>query len=561
VGIQQLRDEGILKAESKDKANILGKQFESVFTQEDTSHIPVKSSLPYPSMPKIQVQRKGVEKLLQNINSNKAAGPDKLPDRVLKEMASEISTVLTHIFNQSLATGQLPKDWIQANIVPVYKKGDKTRAENYRTVSLTSIACKLLEHIVVSGVLKHTDKYKILSVFQHGFRSGHSCETQVLLTAHDLAAAHNRKSQVDMAILDFSKAFDKVPHERLLQKLYHYGIRGNTLAWMRSFLTLRTQSVTIEGEKSSPARVASGVPQGTVLGPMLFLLYINDLPDNIMSRVRLFADDCVLYREIHDPSDAVKLQEDLNTLQQWELTWLMEFNPAKCNVVRFSPTRKPILSDYYIHGTLLERTYTHRYLGVLFSEDFKWSNHIDELVKKGNRHLGFVRRNTRGLPRDFKQAAYKSLVRPHMEYCATVWDPHTKKDINRVEQVQRRAARFVNNDYRMTSSVTHMVSKLEWGTLAQRRMISRLTMVYRIIRGEVAIPREYFFTENKSRQLRNNNGIKLHRYKPRTDIDKYAFAQRSVPEWNSLPAHIVNSESTEKFRKLLTEYLSSQQSD
>ena len=236
-----------------------------MFTNEDQSSRPEITDISYPRMPHIQVTSKGVEKLLFNLNPNKAAGPDEIPARVLKELAPEISTVLSHIFNQSLATGLVPEDWKHANIVPIFKKGDRTKAENYRPVSLTCICCKLLEHIVVSNMMSHLEEYDILSKFQHGFRSGHSCETQLLLSYHDLAAAYSEKCQVDMIVLDFSKAFDKVPHHRLISKLEHYGIRGNTLAWIKSFLTQRTQSVVIESKKSSSVSVRSGVPQGTVL--------------------------------------------------------------------------------------------------------------------------------------------------------------------------------------------------------------------------------------------------------------------------------------------------------
>ncbi len=320
--------------------------------------------------------------------------------------------------NRSLASGTLPKDWLRANVIPLYKKGDiiKTKAENYRPVSLTCLCCKMLEHIIYSSIMKHADKYKILTRLQHGFRKGHSCETQVLLTAHDLARAHDNKEQIDMIVLDFSKAFDKVPPERLLAKLDHYGIRGNTLAWIRSFLTMRSQEVLLEGSRSKPSHVVSGVPQGTVLGPLLFLLYINDLPDGLSSNVRLFADDCVLYRTVRDHHDTKMLQNDLNVLQDWERNWLMHFNPSKCNLMRFTTKRKIVKGDYFIHGTKLAQTDTHKYLGVWFSKDFKWNHHIDSMVQRANKMLGFVKRTIYGLPKKFKETSYKSLVRPHVEY-------------------------------------------------------------------------------------------------------------------------------------------------
>ncbi len=556
VGIQQLRDKnGINQSDGLEKAKVLNDQFQSVFTSEDLSAIPSMDSPQYPTMAPIQVERKGVEKLLKNLNASKAAGPDCIPSRVLKELASEISPYLTDIFNQSLSTGAVPKAWKEANIVPIFKKGDKLKASNYRPVSLTCIVSKVLEHIVVSSIMKHSDRHKILTEFQHGFRSNHSCETQVLLTAHDLASAYKKKKQVDMVVLDFTKAFDKVPHERLLLKLDHYGIRNSTHQWIRSFLTMRSQSVVLEGAKSPPASVLSGVPQGTVMGPLLFLLYINNLPENLTSSVRLFADDCVLYREINSNEDTNLLQQDLDLLNKWEKKWQMDFNASKCAVLHFSPTKKPVNSNYFIHGTQLDTVSTHKYLGILLSNDFRWDAHIDTIVKTAYQKLGFIRRNTKGMHTNIKQAAYKSLVRPHLEYCSSVWDPHTKKNISRIEQVQRCAARYVTNDYGRTSSVTSMMNQLKWDPLAQRRMFSRLVMAYRIIRGEIAIPKDQFFRDHNT-ITRGNNTCQLQRYQPRGNIDKYAYAQWTVPEWNSLPAHIVNATTTDSFKNLLREYLS-----
>ena len=187
-----------------------------------------------------------------------------------------------------------------------------------------------MSRVVVSTIMKHLDNHNILSSCQHGFRRNHSCETQLILTSQDIARAYTHKKQMDMILLDVSKAFDKVPHNRLLLKLNHYGIQGQTLSWIKAFLTGRTQSVVLEGAKSEAVPVISGVPQGTVLGPTLFLLYINDLPLQVSSSTtRLFADDCILYREIDSPADAKLLQHDLDALQNWERTWLMSFNSIK----------------------------------------------------------------------------------------------------------------------------------------------------------------------------------------------------------------------------------------
>ena len=197
------------------------------------------------------------------------------------------------------------------NVSAIYKKGEKFKASNYRPVSLICISCKMFEHIIVSNIMRHLDTNNILTDCQHGFRPRRSCETQLITLVDELVKSLNKGKQHDLAILDFSKAFDRVPHERLLRKLDHHGIRGKTLDWIRAFLTDRTQKVAVEGVASEPIHVKSGVPQGSVLGPILFLVFINDLPASIRSSSRLFADDCVVYREIRSDNDCQILQDDL----------------------------------------------------------------------------------------------------------------------------------------------------------------------------------------------------------------------------------------------------------
>ena len=217
--------------------------------------------------------------------------PSHQANRVLKQYAEELSPVLTFIFRQSLANGELPEDWLKANVAPIYKKSDKHVAENYRPVSLTTVCCKVMEHVISKHIRNHLVKHNILTKFQHGFRYKHSCETQLIITVDDIFKHYDKKKQIDVIILDFSKAFDKVSHSLLLSKLHGMGITGSVQKWISAFLTNRTQKVVVNGEFSSEAPVTSGVPQGSLLGPLLFLCYINDLPDCIKSQVRLFADD------------------------------------------------------------------------------------------------------------------------------------------------------------------------------------------------------------------------------------------------------------------------------
>ena len=518
-------------------------------TQEDNSPMPTLPDQTHPSIEDLIIREEGVTKLLRNINPAKASGPDNIPNRILKEVASEISPALTAIYTRSISEGTLPDDWRSANVAPIFKKGSRHEASNYRPVSLTSVCCKVLEHIICKHILNYLDKFNLLSILQHGFRFAHSCETQLLLTLHDITSMFDAKKQIDIAILDFSKAFDTVPHQKLLHKLKHLGIQGNVIKWIQSFLTNRDQSVIVEGETSKPITVKSGVPQGTVLGPLLFLCFINDLPDSVTSQVRLFADDCLLYRPISSAEDSIKLQEDLTQLEKWAKTWGMSFNANKCYILRVSRNKQPITHYYQLNDLVLKQVHENPYLGVLLSDDLKWSKHVNKTCSKATSILAFLRRNLKQCPTTIKATAFKSLVRSILEYSSSVWDPHLQKDIQKIEKIQRRGARFVTGSYGRESSVTTMLKDLQWDELSNRRRTSRLAMMYKIIHGLVAIPSEDLLEPNTGR-TRSKHGFR--QYRCNTNIFKYSYIPRTIIDWNNLPINAKTAITLEEFKSSIS---------
>ena len=545
-GIAPLKKDGIAHSDPRIKATILNNQFSSVFSEENPTNLPSMGKSLFPDMHTFTVDKEGVRKLLHGLNPHKAEGPDHIPTRFLKEFATELSPVMTLIFQASLQQGEIPDDWRQANIAPVFKKGDRSVAANYRPISLTSVCSKVLEHIIHSQIMKHLDTHQILTDQQHGFRKKRSCESQLILTVQDLASAMEENEQIDAILLDFSKAFDKVSHQRLAIKLHHYGIRGHLLEWIKSFLTNRCQRVMVEGQTSTPAPVTSGVPQGTVLGPLLFLIYINDLPLKVLSTTRLFADDSLLYRRIRSPEDARLLQEDLDKLQVWEKEWQMSFNPTKCEVIRITKKRNPIQSTYQIHGHDLTVTKAGKYLGITISNNLSWNAHVNATVKKANNSLAFLRRNLARCPKDVKAQSYQTMVRPILEYASTSWDPYTVTNIQQLEAVQRRAARFVCGDYKTTSSPSQMIAELGWEPLQTRRANAKLVMIYRITYGLIDIPAPDFL--HPSTLSTRGNTLRYIIPYCRTDIYRHSFFPSAIRLWNQLPDRTVTSPTLDAFK-------------
>ena len=302
----------------------------------------------------------------------------------------------------------------------IFKKGIRSDRTNYRPVSLTSIVCKVMEHVVCSHMTSHLTSNSIISRHPHGFLRRLSCETQLVTVIHDWARSLNQHGQVDVIFLDFAKAFDSVPHEQLLLKAHYYGFRGKLHAWLRSFLAGWRQRVVVNGTSSDWSPVLSGMPQGTVLGPILFLLFINDIPDTISSNIKLFADDRVLYRCINSPSDHQDLQNDLSRLAKWAETWQMFFAPVKCMKMTITLKRMPSLFQYSLCGVRLEGVSFQKYLGVTITSTLSWDTQCDEIKKKATKVQGVLQRNLPSCSSNIKERAYLTLVRPLAEYGITV---------------------------------------------------------------------------------------------------------------------------------------------
>ena len=332
-----------------------------------------------------------VAKKIKAMKDNKSPGVDGIPPKLLMETVEQISIPLARVFNLSLKEGVVPFEWKEANIIPLFKKGSRNKSENYRPVSLTSVICKLLERLIKDHMVDFLVKHKLLNSSQHGFLKARSCLTNMLCFLEEITKWIDVGSPVDIIYLDFQKAFDKVPHQRFLLKLKAHGIGDSITDWIEQWLTDRRQRVVVDGEVSNWKSVLSGVPQGSVLGPILFLIYINDLDDSITSNVLKFADDTKLFRKVNTDGDKQHLQNDLDRLVKWSEKWQMLFNFGKCKCLHTG--HRNLNVNYKMGDTVLGTTVKEKDLGVTISADMKVSEQCGIAASKGNKILGLIRRN------------------------------------------------------------------------------------------------------------------------------------------------------------------------
>ena len=547
--------DGSLTTDDAEAATILNDYFCSVYTRENMSDFPSFTLQHLDShLSSITVTYDEVFYQLSKLQSNKSEGPDQCHPFILKSISEGIVIPLTCLFNKSLEEGVLPNSWKEATVIALHKKGSKHQASNYRPVSLTSVVGKMLEAIVKDHIMYHLTTNNLLSDYQHGFRQGRSCSSQLLRVADMWTRSLDNKQEVDIIFLDLQKAFDKVPYERLLIKLSAYGIVGPLLSWIRNFLYNRRQRVRVRATYSSWSSVLSGVPQGSVLGPLLFILYVNDLPDEVQSSLWLFADDSKMFRSITTVEDSVQLQNDINLLLAWCYKWQMSFNNTKCRfmtVGRISNARHYTM-DTYSGDFSIPITEEETDLGVVFNKNLKFTNHVSHCVRKANRILGIINHTFRKLNPHIFRLLYVSLVRPHLEYASPVWNPHLLKDIRALESVQRRATRLVP-EFRVKSYHERLVS-LNLPSLQYRRKLMDMIMTYKIINGLVGIRFSDLFSYGYV--TTRSNGYKLLKQSCSSNQRLHSFSLRVVNDWNSLPADVVSAPDVASFKKLLDKFWS-----
>ena len=541
---------GDMALSEEEKAEELNSFFASVFTRERIDNIPDVEENTYSegiSLQEVRITPAAVEKKLGELNPSKAQGPDKVPARVLKELRKELSKPLTILFNKSLDEGRIPQEWKKAEVIAIFKKGCKNDPGNYRPVSLTCIVCKVLEALIRDVMVGYFKEYKLYSEAQHGFRQKRSCMTQLIEVIDYFTKMLDEHNDIDVVYLDFRKAFDSVPHRRLLQKLKGYGIGGSVLKWIEDFLSDREQQVRVGTAFSSSEAVISGIPQGSILGPILFTIFINDLPDSVQSNCKVFADDTKIYNTT-DKSNTI--QTDLISLQEWSNKWNLYFNVQKCKVLHIGKNNEEKDYTMTVNNSVIEieKCLDEKDLGVYFDTTLSFDKHIQQAISKANQKMGMIRRTFKFMDRDMFITLYKAFVRPHLEYGNLIAYPYLKRQSSALEKVQRRATKSLTDCKDMTYG--ERLRFLRMPSLKARRLRGDLIEMFKIYHRIEDIDFDSLFTKATLDTTRQSEG-KLYVQYARTNKRKFSFTIRVVKEWNILPNNIKLAKNTNEFKNLL----------
>ena len=494
----------------------------------------------------IVVTDESVRAKLANLKISSSPGPDGIHPRILRETASSVSGPLAEIFRKSLSCGRLPQDWKLGSVTPIFKKGDRSLPGNYRPVSLTSVPCKVLESLIRDQLVEHLIATGQLSKDQHGFGARRSCTTQLLEVLEEWTQILEDGDPVDALYLDFRKAFDSVPHRRLLNKLSACGVAGGALEWIRSFLTGRHQQVIIKGRTSPWSPVLSGVPQGSVLGPTLFIVYVNDLPSVVNSSVKIFADDTKVYRNVSTQEDRRLLQSDLDAVSRWSDIWQLPFNADKCTVLHIG-SRNPE-NSYALNGLQLSKTESEKDLGIYVDPDLRFRRQAAGAVAKASQVLALIRRSFQAINCDTLPLLFKTLVRPHLEYGSCIWGPFFKTDQKAVERVQRRATRLIPE--LRGKPYSERLRLLDLPSLYYRRRRGDMIKTYQVLHSEVDVQPEHFFTPSLDHRTRGHQW-KLNKGQTQTMARRHCFSARVINDWNALPSEVVLAPSLNSFKSRL----------
>ena len=568
--ISMLVDDEKVVTDKTEIANTLQNQFTSVYSDPNSPHIKLPSFPPTNvnnplSDQDFIIEDDDILKAINEIISNSACGPDGVPAILLKQCKLEFCKPIRLIWSESFQSGVVPKFYKASNVTPIYKKGSRAKAGNYRPVSLTSHIIKIYERILRKKIVSFLETNNILCPNQHGFRSGRSCLTQMLSHFDDVFLGLMNNADTDAIYLDYAKAFDKVDHKLLLVKLKVYGFNDSLIKWIESFLTNRTQTVVIEGHQSLRALIRSGVPQGTVLGPILFILFINDLEKCIKhSTSRFFADDTRISKQITSVQNVAELQEDLNSVIEWSIQNNMMLHEDKFQLLihRHDP-KQGLLQLPFLHefgsyevsnGDTLFPVDHLKDLGITVCPDLSWTAHISDIASRAKIIAAWVLSVFKTRTADVMCELYKSLVRSHLEYCCPLWNPANQAGIQLLEEVQRAfTAKIWGVNHQ---NYWDRLKALKLMSLQRRRERYIIIQMWKILNDNCPNDLSVRFMAPSRRGIKSVVPS-LNRQSSRRNQTLYdnSFAVLGPRLWNTLPAKLTEITEKETFKHHLTKFI------
>ena len=543
---------GVITYESgpKKMAEILSKQYQSVFSEplentgeSDTTTTAILNDIPF--------LRDEVLHAIKSIDSSSAPGPDGITPKFLKTYSEELADSLCALGKRSLESGEPLYEYYLAYITPIFKSGDKSEAVNYRPVSLTSHITKIFERIIKKHITQHLADNQLYNETQHGFRKSRSTITNLIEYYESVLLQLENSKFVDSIYLDFSKAFDKCDHGIIIQKLTKLGIQGNLLRWIECFLRRRKQCVVIDGHKSETVWVISGVPQGSVLGPLLFLVLIYDITNGInYSILSSFADDTKLWKGIKINQECQLLQSDLNQIYEWTILNNMELNGKKFQAIRLMDLLNPSM---YLdsNGQPIQNTTTVRDLGIHITNDLTFDQHIHTIAKRGRKIAGWILRVFNSRDRSLLVPLLKQLIHSTIEYCCILWSPTRQDLITIIEAIQKNfTSKIWFRDSTVKPDYWERLSTLKIYSLERRRERYHIIYVWKVIHNiypnpglllNTALPIQHRDYPNRGIDINYNERTGLtvsHDSRNIPTIDRKSILSRCCRLYNSIPSHL-----------------------
>ncbi len=529
-----------------DKANAFADFFAACSSLNDNG-VSAPSFNPTPPMGNIKISTRKVRQALLSLDINKAMGPDGISPLVLKKCAPELAPIFHKLFKLSLSTGIFPSCWKVSHVIPVHKKGDHSMVSNYRPISMTSVISKTFESIINSHILTHIESNFLLSDHQYGFRKARSTGDLLSFVTHVWSQANEAFGESRAIALDISKAFDRVWHKGLLAKLPSFGFYDSLITWVTSYLSNRTLMVRVDGALSSCHSIDAGVPQGCVLSPTLFLIFINDLLHNHNSLIHSYADDTTLHSSIyfrrqadcrnqlvlHRSDAANELSKDIHNILEWGGKNLVNFNSSKTQHVVISTKKNLNYPTISMDSHVLQSSSSFSILGLHVSSNLSWNDHIKHIAKRASQKLGYLFRARHFFTSPDLLLLYEAQIRPLMEYCCHVWAGAPSSSLKILDRIQARAIRLIDDDI-ITSCLK---------SLYHRRAVSCLCLFYRYYHGACSVelsgcvPPPLLLTSNRnSRYTAAAHPFSVVSPTCRSSIGKQSFFNYSACLWNALPS-------------------------